>query len=108
MERYLTKDELIDKFIDILRRNLGRYLQEIILFGSRARGDYSEESDYDFIIIFNRITPEIEKVLDDICAQMLYEYGMVITSFAVTKEDLKLREFEPFIINALKEGVVVE
>lgn len=26
---------------------------EIVLFGSRARGDYNEESDYDFLILTN-------------------------------------------------------
>ena len=27
---------------------------EIILFGSRARGDYNEESDYDFLILTSK------------------------------------------------------
>ncbi|MEO2116781.1 MAG: nucleotidyltransferase domain-containing protein, partial [Methanocaldococcus sp.] len=42
-------DEKIRKFINKLKEKFKPY--KIILFGSRARGDYLEESDYDLIIV---------------------------------------------------------
>ncbi len=34
----------------------------IILFGSRARGDYEEGSDYDFLVIINKDLSRVEKI----------------------------------------------
>ena len=55
---------------------------KFIIFGSRGRGDADEFSDYDLLII----TPG-------------KEYDV--------KEELKELSLEPFIMNALKEGVSV-
>ncbi len=41
------KDENIDEFLSRVRRRFGGRLKQAVLFGSRARGDYTEESDYD-------------------------------------------------------------
>ncbi len=44
---------------------------EIIFFGSRARGDYDEESDWDFLILSS--LPESEKLKDDVRKDILEE-----------------------------------
>jgi predicted nucleotidyltransferase len=41
---------------------LGVKLSQIILFGSRARGDYSKFSDYDFLIVTKDTFPIKEKM----------------------------------------------
>ena len=33
-----------------VRNRLGPHLRQVILFGSRARGDATEYSDYDFVV----------------------------------------------------------
>ena len=43
--------QLIRKIILEEAGNLGVEIERIILFGSRARGDYREDSDYDILII---------------------------------------------------------
>ncbi|WP_457613901.1 nucleotidyltransferase domain-containing protein [Methanocaldococcus sp.] len=43
------EDEKIREFINKLKEKFKPY--KIILFGSRARGEYLEESDYDLIIV---------------------------------------------------------
>lgn len=68
------------QLINKLKRLVYRYDKnaEIILFGSRARGDFHEESDWDFLILTdlkeiaifkhdlrNKIADEIEFVLDE-------------------------------------------
>jgi len=45
---------IVKKIIeDIITQNNLR-LVKIILFGSRARGDYKKESDYDFFVVINK------------------------------------------------------
>lgn len=43
----------IRKEIEKVLNNLGIELKEIILFGSRAREDYKEHSDWDIFIVLN-------------------------------------------------------
>ncbi len=51
----MDKDENLEiarKFKDILIRNFS--LKKLILFGSRARGDFGKDSDFDFIVVSDR------------------------------------------------------
>jgi predicted nucleotidyltransferase len=99
------QDKKLKNFIDQLRKRFGRNLKKIILFGSRARGDHTDESDYDFILIFEEVSPEVKDKLDDLCLKMLLEHDMVITDFAFTEKDLERKRYEPFIMNAKREGM---
>ncbi|HLE86032.1 MAG TPA: nucleotidyltransferase domain-containing protein [Candidatus Brocadiaceae bacterium] len=41
-------DKISQEFANNVRKKLGNHVKEIILFGSHARGDFTEGSDYDF------------------------------------------------------------
>lgn len=50
-----------------LRKNIRETLnpidyESLILFGSRARGDYTSESDFDLLVILKNIIPLHEKI----------------------------------------------
>lgn len=54
--RSLKEDKTLNQIINVIINNekLRIYkLNKIILFGSRARGDYHEYSDYDILVIIN-------------------------------------------------------
>ncbi len=102
------QDKNLKNFIDQLKNRFGKNLKKIILFGSRARGDHSEESDYDLLLIFEKVTPEMKKYVDEIEDEMLFSQGALFSTFLFTPEELEEREFEPFIMNATKEGLVYE
>lgn len=103
----LKQDEKLSIFLDKLQRLFKDHIQRAILFGSRARDDSDKESDYDLILVFDEVTPDIQAKLDELCLDMLLEHGMVISDFALTEEDLQRRRYEPFIMNAKKEGIVL-
>ncbi len=42
-------DEVVRKFLAKLKKAFR--VEKVILFGSRARGDYLKDSDYDFVIV---------------------------------------------------------
>jgi len=42
------------EFASIVRKKLKNHVKEIILFGSHARGDFTEGSDYDFLIVVDK------------------------------------------------------
>ena len=78
----------------------------IMLFGSVACGNDSEESDIDILIvspIADKIKPEIHKIARDI----ILEKDEVISPRLMTEEEFKKVEDYPFLTNVLKEGVVI-
>ena len=55
--------ELIKKVVLEEAGKLGIRIEKIILFGSRARGDYREDSDYDILIVIEDVEREKKKEL---------------------------------------------
>ncbi len=99
------EDKYLDIFVGRLKKYFGVHLQKIILFGSRARGDHSKDSDYDLVLIFDRVTSQDKEFINDLEGEMLYEYSVVFSAFPFTNEDLAGKRFEPFIMNAQREGI---
>ena len=78
----------------------------IMLFGSVARGEDSEESDIDILIvspIADKIKPEIHKIAMDI----ILEKDEVISPRLMTEEQFNKSGDYPVLANVLKEGIVI-
>ena len=61
---------------DIKRRlpeEMCRHVERFIVFGSRARGDAPVDSDLDLIALVDKKTPEIEKALDDVAYEVMWD-----------------------------------
>ena len=100
-------DQILESFVHEIKRYFGPRLKKLILFGSRARGDYSEESDYDCIIMLDKVSTRAHEFVDKLELKMLLSHFVLFTAFLLSEEELNRRKFEPFIINALKEGIVL-
>ena len=62
---------------------------ELILFGSRARGDNKIDSDWDILILLNyrKLTTETEKLFINSIYDIELETGEVITPLIYSKND---------------------
>jgi len=82
----------------------------VILYGSRARGDASEYSDYDIIVIVNQTVNMAlkEKILDGIYPLEL-ETGAVLTYIVYNKEkwESPLYQAMPLHKNVERDGVIL-
>ena len=54
------KDDILEYFVREMRERLGAHLKQLILFGSRARGDETAEFDYDFLVVVNEVSRKKE------------------------------------------------
>lgn len=52
-------DPVVQEFAALLRQRLGTHLRQILLFGSRARGDAQDGSDYDMLVVVDHRTPKL-------------------------------------------------
>lgn len=100
-----SKGPELHELADILRERFKDEIREILFFGSRVRGDYSPESDYDCLLIFQEVTPVLKDKLDRLTAAWLLDRGIVFSWVAISVADLDRLRFEPFLQNARREGI---
>jgi predicted nucleotidyltransferase len=82
----------------------------MILFGSRSRGDYTENSDYDVLVVGDEIPKDPRKVPDELYLSVVRMFpGEVDAIFMNTEVFMKkLSEGSPFILQIIEEGRVIE
>jgi predicted nucleotidyltransferase len=91
-----------------LKKIYGKQLKGIILFGSYARGDSTEGSDIDIIVLLDGIedpVTEKEKFFDAIW-QLDLKYDTVISVLPFDENQFKTRRL-PVILNAKREGIPI-
>ena len=67
--------DIMQQFASSLRKLLGNTLDSVIVYGSYARGDYSELSDIDVMILVTLTEEKIKKISDEI-SDTAFEYLM--------------------------------
>lgn len=80
------------------------------LFGSRARGDFRPESDWDILILVdaNYITNEIEDNFRDGLYDIELESGQIISTFIYPKDYWESTLiYSPLYKNVSREGVLL-
>jgi len=81
---------------------------EVILFGSHARGQSNEESDWDILILIDR--PKANRSVEDLYRSEMFdlelELGEPISTFVYSKKDWESKFlFTPLYQNIKKEGI---
>ncbi len=80
---------------------------EVILFGSRARGDGDPDSDWDILILVaGNLNRRIEEKIRDAIYDIELDLETPISVFIYTKENwLSKQSITPFYENVNREGV---
>ena len=105
---FLTEKEkmAVERFSSRLKSELGNDLMLVKLIGSKAKGDFSSDSDIDILVIVKDYLSDKEKVID-----ILYDidpyYDVKISPIIYSEfEYNKNKELDsPFIIKAEKDGI---
>jgi len=102
--------ELIGETVKAVSKELGIPVVDVILFGSRARGDFRNDSDWDILIVTAKKLDWKERLkLTGEIRKRLAKAGMASDILVVSREDLsRLRDAKEYIYYyALREGVNV-
>ncbi len=81
---------------------------EAYLFGSRARGDYRDNSDWDILILVNenKVTNDIEDKFRDELYDIELESGQIISTLIYSKDYWNSTLiFSPLYKNITNEGI---
>ncbi len=83
------------------------FIEQVILYGSKARGDSVEESDIDILIITEYPVPrETKYLISDIIYNNELKHDIIISAILVPQADYR-NKITPFLINVRKEGIII-
>lgn len=89
----VVADPIVERLGRELRAHYGARLKQILLYGSRARGDFNDESDYDVIVV---LEPPINRwaesdQLSSISTQLTFDTGAVASIMPLTEAQIQER-----------------
>ena len=96
---------LAQEYATLLREKLGERLKQVILFGSQARGDAREGSDYDFIVVVDSRTPEVRELVLDADVEMMNRYDTLFAALLYNDAEWEKAQGFPLAWNVEREGV---
>jgi predicted nucleotidyltransferase len=75
-------DPVLDRFRSAVAELYGDQLERVVLFGSRARGDFRPDSDYDVAVFVRQLGGFWDEVrrLADVTTDILLDTGAVISA----------------------------
>ena len=102
----ILPDEILTDFLTKIAP-LRLRISRILLFGSRARGDFTPDSDYDLLVIVPEKSADLMDALYDAVVDTLLEHGRLISLKVFSQEDFhRLSSIPtPFMQRVLAEGV---
>jgi uncharacterized protein len=103
--RIATDDEILRRFRAALDELYGDRIERVVLFGSRARGDAHEASDYDIAVFLKDLTDRRREFhrLADLRTEILADTGVFIEARPFRAGGY--RERTPLMHEIRREGI---
>jgi len=102
-------DEIMKKIVEFSKETFGEKFNNVILYGSYARGDYDDESDIDVMIMVNMSREELvsyRRKINEFCAELDLQYDVLLAS--KLQSQAFFNEWVnslPFYQNVIKDGI---
>ena len=103
----IDKTKIMSELKRHLIKNYGDSVKDVILFGSQARGDSDEYSDYDVLIVLEKdYSGKDENRILDLCYDIDLKYNILIDVHLISSKELtSIRGRQPVFVNAIKSGI---
>ena len=88
-----------------LKERLGDKFVAVTLYGSRARGDAREGSDFDLIVEVRQRTEEVRELVLQLDVEMMNEFDELFVGMVYDEEEWARAERFPFGWNVNREGL---
>lgn len=92
-----------------LKLEFDKKLQDVILFGSRSKGNAEEYSDYDVLIIMDQQPDRNQKLkISEMCYEIELKYNILIDLHLISASEINtLRGKQPIFQRAIRRGIYV-
>lgn len=104
--RYLTRGErlAIEGYKNFLLKQLPNQVERLVLYGSKARGDSTTESDVDVLVVIHG-DPQLKYKIESPDFDLLMKYGAMLQPLWMNVEQTK--HWTPLLDKIWKDGVVL-
>jgi len=99
--------EALGEFRKGVEKVYGKRLERVVLFGSWARGDATQDSDIDVLVVLaGKVVPgkEIDRMID-VITEVNLTYGVLVAVNPVSARDYASLK-SPLLMNVRREGKV--
>jgi len=106
---YLAENEIraLETFLARLREHYPDQVQHVILFGSKVRGDFDEESDIDLLIVVQSDDWRFHQEVSHLAFEPMLEHNVVFSTHTVGQKHYEMiqRIRTSFYRNLEREGI---
>lgn len=105
----MTNDRNILMQIQTLGRKVLPEGSSLLLYGSRARGDNREDSDFDLVVLLDKDRQQLQDFTDYAYPfmEMGWDLGAEINPMLYTRKEWQERHFTPFYQNVEHDKIVL-
>ena len=103
----MIADSIAKEYSEKVRTALGAQVREIILFGSRARGEQKKYSDYDVLIIVDKRDKSLLDTVVNIEVDILDSYDRLIGSIVYEPIEWERKQHSPLGMNIRRDGITL-
>ncbi len=99
--------KIVEKFKQLVAERVK--VHEVRVFGSRARGDASEESDLDVLVVVDKLDHSIDRFISECAWEAGFPDDIVVMPIVITQEALRHSPLSEsaFIRTVYQESVCV-
>jgi len=101
------QDEIVIRFVEELKNTIPSNLKNIILYGSRARGDFHKNSDYDFLVVLSGKNKELNEIIYDTGYLILDAYEKLASCIIWDENEFHRKKEYSLGKNIIREGISV-
>ena len=104
------EEEAITKLKNLLNQRMGNNLKDVLLYGSKARGDYNNDSDIDILVIADNVNATVKDFIRDSILDIQLEYSLPISVHIRSIDYFNAQQanrLNLFIYNVEREGIRV-
>jgi uncharacterized protein len=103
------ENEALQTFVQRLVAELGQLVVQVTLFGSKARGSSTADSDMDVLILAKGEDRLLQKKISKISAQIDLDYDILLNSLLIADKRWKQMSEERFSLcrNVERDGIML-
>lgn len=84
----------VEEFIRRLKKEYGKKFQALVLFGSKARGDWQEGADIDLLLLMqDPVDWKLAEAIQDLSHEIDLKYNLLLSPLAVSVHDYQSGRF---------------
>ena len=87
------KNSILMKYLNENIINQYNDFKVTYLFGSRVKGNFNQDSDYDILILFDKINRDKKLNIYGIIGELEYKYNIFIDVKILTNDEFKINPF---------------